>query len=252
MSKFIDVHCTVGEGQDVPFSVEELLEVMDQYGIEKAVLSPSHQQMAVDNEIGNNNILTYKKQYPDRLLGYATVNPWYGRKAELELERALDAGLSGVKFHPALQGFFAFDSGKMDPLMKIAEKHQVPVYFHTGTPVFALPLQVAELAMNYPSIPIILGRMGNTDFWIDTPRAFAMANNIYVDTPYTMPNNISKLADIDINRILFSADLPYSHAEIEMQKIVDIGLDASGLAKISRDNFYRIFGNKPLNGGVSG
>ncbi|MFC5653302.1 amidohydrolase family protein [Paenibacillus solisilvae] len=248
MNVFADVHCTIGQEQDVPFDVDELLGIMDQYRIEKAVLSPSHQEMVVENQSGNDAIIRYVNARPDRFLGYASVNPWYGKKAEAELSRALDAGLSGVKFHPALQGFFPFDLQKLDPLMKIVEEYRVPVYFHTGTPIFSQPLQVAELALNYPSIPFIMGRMGNTDFWIDTPRAFAMADNLYVDTPYTMPRNIARLAQIDINRILFSADLPYSHAGIELKKIADIGLEPEDLAKIGSENFNRIFGGKARSG----
>jgi predicted TIM-barrel fold metal-dependent hydrolase len=248
MSVFADVHCTIGEGQDVPFNVSELLDIMDRYGIDKAVLSPSHQEMVVENRSGNDAILRHVNEHPDRFLGYATVNPWYGRKAEDELSRALEAGLSGVKFHPALQGFFPFDLQKLDPLMKIAESYRVPVYFHTGTPVFSQPLQVAELALHYPDIPFIIGRMGNTDFWIDTPHAFAMAENLYVDTPYTMPSNIARLAQIDINRILFSADLPYSHAGIELKKMSDIGLAPADLAKIGTENFKRLFGGKARSG----
>jgi predicted TIM-barrel fold metal-dependent hydrolase len=249
MGEFVDVHCTIGQDQDVPLEVEQLLPIMDQYGIEKVVLSPPHKHIVVDNHIGNDMIIALTRQFPDRFMGYASVNPWYGEKAELELRRALDAGLSGVKFHPALQGFFVFDSGKMDALMNIVGEYQVPVYIHTGTPIFALPFQVAELALSYPDIPFIMGRMGNTDFWIDVPVAYNMADNLYVDTPYTSPANIAKLIDIDSRRILFSADLPYSHAGIERQKIEDIGAGVEDFNRLTRDNFERIFNRQSRNGG---
>lgn len=241
MHPVVDVHCTIGQEQDVPLRAEQLLGMMDRCGIGKAVLSPPHQYMAVDNPVGNNQVLAYTRRYPERFLGYASVNPWYGGKAVTELRRALDAGLSGVAFHPALQGFFVFDRRKMDSLMEVVEQYRVPVYIHTGTPVFALPLQVAELALQHPSVPFIMGRMGNTDFWIDAPHAFAMADNIYIDTPYTSPANLLKLIRADCKRVLFSADLPYSHAGIEREKLEHIGLTPDEWWHIATDNFRRIF-----------
>ena len=241
-TKFVDVHCTIGEQQEVPLAVEDLIGIKDEHGITTTVLSPPHQYICVDNPIGNDIVLSCVKQYPDRFLGYAAVNPWYGHKAVAELDRALSAGLSGVKLHPALQGFFPFDRAKMDPLMEVAAHYRAPVYIHTGTPVFAQPLQVAELALCHPNISFIIGRMGNTDLWIDTPHAYAMADNLYADTPYTASRNISRLIEIDSSRVMFSADLPYSHAGLEKQKIERMGLDEQQWDNIAYRNFERLFG----------
>lgn len=250
MMNFVDVHCTIGEQQEVPLAADELLRLMDRHGIARTVLSPPHKHIVVDNAVGNDMVLELVRAYPGRLLGYASVNPWYGDKAERELERALAAGLVGVKLHPALQGFFVFDRDKIDPLMRVARRYGAPVYVHTGTPVFALPLQVAELALRYPDIPFIMGRMGNTDFWIDAPHAFEMADNLYADTPYTSPSNVRRLLDIDSSRVLFSADLPYSHAGLERKKIEDAGLDERELERIAYGNFARIFRRGLQEGGA--
>lgn len=75
------------------------------------------------------------------------------------LRSAFADGLCGLYVHPGLQGFHLTD-GIIDPLVEVCVKHNLTIYNHTGTPVCAMPFQIAEIARRHPrcwiacSIPI--------------------------------------------------------------------------------------------------
>jgi predicted TIM-barrel fold metal-dependent hydrolase len=108
-SDLYDAHCHVGEGVHYRLSPEQLLAQMDALGIERAVLVPADRFIAVDNRAGNDLLLEATGRWPDRFWGFATVNPWYGGRAVQELQRAIEAGLVGLKLDPVLQGYMLCD-----------------------------------------------------------------------------------------------------------------------------------------------
>ncbi|MCG3772805.1 MAG: hypothetical protein JW384_04027 [Nitrosomonadaceae bacterium] len=146
-----DSHVTLGEGTFSRLDLDSLLAQMDAAGVHLALAAPGDRWMAVDNREGNDAVLAWVERHPDRLYGYATVNPWYGRRAIDELTRALAAGLEAVKLHPARQGF-----GLLDEVAKLiwdfVAERRLPVYVTTGSAV-STPMQLAELARRYPEVP---------------------------------------------------------------------------------------------------
>src|SRR5690348_4304802 len=123
---------------------------MDANGVERAVICPMGAHLVVHNRDGNDLIAASVQDQPDRFIGFATVNPWYGSAALEELDRAVDhLGLVGLKLHPPLQGFEA-DDDLVFPVLERAIAHGVPIYIHSGTPVSSLPLQILEVAARYP------------------------------------------------------------------------------------------------------
>ena len=109
MMEIIDSHCHLGEEFDNKVSPEELLNEMDKNEIEKAIICPVDRFIAVYNKKGNDYIMERVKEFPDRFIGFATVNPWYGEKGVSELKRCLDKGVKGLILHPFLQGYILND-----------------------------------------------------------------------------------------------------------------------------------------------
>jgi predicted TIM-barrel fold metal-dependent hydrolase len=215
----IDGHVTAGAGIYFDTDPEQLIEAMDRYGIGRAVLAPSDGWLAVDNREGNDQILAWARRWPGRLLGYATANPWYGERALAELERALDAGLHGIKLHPARQGFMLLEP-IVEPILALAARRRVPVYVVTGVPVASMPLQLAELARRFPETQLIMGRSGRTDFSLDLLPAAQLAPNIYIETAYNLPATLGVIAQaIGPGRLLFASDAPFTNLELELGKL---------------------------------
>jgi predicted TIM-barrel fold metal-dependent hydrolase len=222
----IDAHVQVGEGRYHRVDPGRLVEQMDSCGIDQALISPVDREMAVHNREGNDRVLALTRQYPGRFLAYATANPWYEWAAVAELERALGEGAVAIKLHPPLQGFMILER-LVHPLIEVAARHRVPVYVHTGTPAYALPLQLTELALTYPEVSFIMGKNGKTDFWMDAVPALEGAPNIYGDTAHDFPERgMARMCKvIGPERMIFSSNHPVSRMALEVEKVRD--LDAS-------------------------
>lgn len=80
----------------------------------------------------------------------------------------------------------------------LAEKYHVPVVFHTGDTYdkkakikYAEPLQIDEIAVQYPKVNFVLAHMGNP--WVTTAAEVVYKNdNVFVDLSALMLGDVSK------------------------------------------------------------
>jgi uncharacterized protein len=242
----VDAHCIIGSGRHFQFSASQLVQKMDQAGIDRAVVGPVDEHITVYNREGNQYIRTAVTGYPDRLVGFATANPWYGPPAVDELRRALDSGLRGLTLNTALQGYFIHDE-IIHPLIQVAAEYRVPVYFHTATPIFALPFQLAELARCFPQVNFIMGHLGAADFWTDVVPAASQSLNIYLETSLrsgvaTIQNAVN---GVGAGRVLFGSCTPVSEPEIELAKLRLVGLPPDQERLVLGENMQRLLGELP-------
>jgi uncharacterized protein len=240
MSLVVDAHCHVGIGHEYRQSAQDLLREMDRWSVDRAVICPVDRCIVVDNREGNDLMLSTVRAYPDRFYAFATANPWYGARAVAELRRAIGEGAKGIKLHPPLQGFLLCDD-LVYPIIELAEELAVPVFFHTGTPAFAQPLQLGELATRYPRVNFIMGHMGSTDFKGDVLPAAAMAPNIYLDCSWVLPVWVERaVAQAGAERVLFSSDSPLSELAIEMGCRAAANLPDGARDKVMGSNILRL------------
>lgn len=238
----IDAHCHVGECAHYRLAPETLLRSMDELGIDRAVLVPADQHIAVDNAEGNDLVLRAVQRWPERFWGFATVNPWYGRRAVAELRRAVAAGLMGLKLHPILQGFLLCDP-LVHPVVEAAIELDVPIFFHTGTPINALPLQLSELALCYPEGRFVMGHLGNPDFWLDTPTALSQAPNVWGELSPNLPAAVTRVVDAGFaDRLVFGSDAPHTDLRLEVEKIQHWGVSPEQTAGMMAGNLLRLLG----------
>jgi uncharacterized protein len=203
----IDAHVVLAHGA----SATDVTTEMDAFGIDVTLLSPFDDEIAVRNREGNERVLGIAAANPQRLQAYAVANPWFGADAVRELDRALTAGACAFKINSSLQGFLLLDE-IVDPLIRVAQDHGVPVYAHTGTPVQALPLQLAELASRFPDVAFVMGRSGRTDFRTDAPTALQLASNLYADTShdYGATGLTNTYQSFGATRMVFCSDHPFA------------------------------------------
>ena len=144
----IDTHFHIGVNVITSFTDEYLIEFLDKYKIDIQMLFQvnegfAHETPAWNPYIGNDYIAKIQKEYPDRVIGLATVNPWYqspkayaypmsmrgkswtktNRSPALEeVERAMgELGLNGLKMHP-LEHNYAFNNSYV--IFPVLEKLQ--------------------------------------------------------------------------------------------------------------------------------
>ena len=215
----IDAHCSIGKGMDSALAADDLLRLMDANGVDKALVGPVDRFLAVYNREGNDYLLAEAATSRGRLYALATANPWYGEKGVEELRRALDAGAVGVEFHPALQGFRITDAVAC-PILEVAAEYDRPVYFHTGAPVCAMPFQLTELAMRFPHVMLVMGRMAFSDFWNDVAAAAAAVENVYLETSFHWPAFVADVkAAVGARRIMYGSGAPANAMDLEIEKI---------------------------------
>lgn len=223
--RVVDARCTIGQGRHCSLSADELVRLLDRNDVEAAVIGPADRYLAVANREGNELVVDACRRHPDRLIGFATVNPWYGEAAHDELRRAAAAGLRGLILHPPLQGFVLADD-LADGVVAVAGELGLPVYVPTGTPVHSLPLQLTELARRFPGVRFLMGHMGHTDFWIDSIPAVAAAPNLYAEISYKQPHVIEDaVRTLGADRVVFGSDAPFNDLRLELEKFLAANLD---------------------------
>lgn len=124
----IDFHVHVREGKG---EIKNLLAAMDAYGIDMAVIHPIASENKVLGYGDNSFVGKLVKDYPDRLMGFASVLP-YQSSAGDELKRAVETyGLKGLKLHPAMQNY-PMTHPSMNTITEKCIELDIPILIHTG------------------------------------------------------------------------------------------------------------------------
>lgn len=167
------------------------------------------------------------KRFPDTFIGFAGVDPWKGKAALVELERAVrELGLRGAKFQQAAQAFFPNDR-RFYPIWEKCVELDIPVLFHCGTTglgagmpgglgiklKYVDPLPIDDVAADFPELTIICAHPA----WPWTDMAIAMAvhkANIFVDlsgwSPKYFPPQLVREVNTRLqDKALFGTDFPF-------------------------------------------
>lgn len=178
------------------------------------------------------------KRYPDRLIGFARLDPNYGEKAILELERGVSKlGLRGVKLHPSSQNF-SLDNPYVLKIIKKASELRLPVVFDNGKPL-SPPVKIGNLAELVPEAIIIMAHMRG-DKYLEIAEKF---DNVYLGT--TGMFKINKLQEalqaLGAEKLIAGSDSPYIPQELEIKKFDYLpGITRKEKAKILGQNIMKI------------
>ena len=242
-----DLHCHFSAAffryREYRMNAEDLLRAMDEHGVERAVVSSAGEFAAHWNRPGNDEIAALVRRFPQRFVGFATINPWMRAAARDELRRARDTlGLKGLVLHPMLQGFEANDP-LVFPLVGEAVRLAMPIYVIGGAPLLAIPYKIADLAGRYPEGRFILGHAG-WDFHFDVLYCLEAHGNLWAETSKNELSNLEAIARvIGPERLVFGSDYPFStyHSEIEKIRLLP-GLSSNDIEKILGLNALRLLG----------
>lgn len=175
----------------------------------------------------NDEVAAIVKTYPNRFIGFASVDPWKGKRAIDEMERAItELGMSGAKFHPGIQAFYPNDQ-QFYPLYKKISELQVPALFHTGTNGlgagtaggmgikldYTRPIYLDTVAADFPDMTII----GAHPAWPWHEEMLAIIghkSNVFMDLSGWSPKYIPKVIMDEArtrlqDRIMFGSDYPF-------------------------------------------
>jgi predicted TIM-barrel fold metal-dependent hydrolase len=134
----------------------------------------------------NDATAEFVRAYPEKLIGFLSVNPREPDCLE-EIERSVeDLGLKGVKLGPNYQNFDPLGSDAFR-IYKRAEELGLPIMFHTGTsPVraadldFAHPRHFDRMAIAFPNLRIVMAHMAHP-WQISTVAVIRKHPHVYAD-----------------------------------------------------------------------
>jgi hypothetical protein len=235
----IDAHIHLGgpdRGDGKTLAVEELIAEMDACGVDKAVVFPFNQPQ--DAFIpANDYIAKAVKEYPDRLIGFARLNPHDQEKALVELDRIYELGLKGVKLHPAGQDF-TFDNTTLHQIAEKALDYDLPLIFDTGKPQ-SQPEHLEKFAKQHPDNTIIMAHMRG-DF---IPAVLACPNMYVQTTSMPRPEVILKaVEEIGPERIMMGSDYPYLSMQAEVEKIQQLEIPGEARKQLLGETAKKLLG----------
>jgi len=216
---------------------DSMVRMLDRLGVEAMVFCP-HLGIGADPAAGNDLAIEWSRRHPGRLIGYAALCPHEPERAREELNRALDQGLVAIKLHPSVHQC-SVQAPVYRAAWDVAKERNTFILSHTwhNCP-YCAPKLFANLASEYPGVPVILGHSGGTPAGF--PEAIELArthSNLYLDTcgSYVTGEWVARMVqEVGADRVVFGSDLPFIDARY--------GLGKTALSPLAVDQLRMVLG----------
>ena len=232
-------------------TAEELIREMDECGIDKAVvlnIGWENNDICIET---NDYILESQSRYPERIIGFCSVQPNAGDKAVKELERCISGGARGIgEMRPDKQGFDLSDNPVITDMVDIMSKSNVIFLLHSSEPVghiydgkgMVTPDKLYSFIVKYPELKIVCAHWGGgLPFYALMPEVDKSLTNVYFDTAATpflyKPEIINHVSAITgAGKILFGSDYPLMSPKRVISYIESAGIKKDDRMKILGGN----------------
>jgi predicted TIM-barrel fold metal-dependent hydrolase len=246
-------------------TVERLLSDMDRAGIERVVMQGMYWQHQETCVAQNNWYIKWCRQHPDRLMGFAVVQPKAGDRALDEVRRAAGEGLRGLgEMLPYGQGYHMRDPDFLRVVELLIEL-DIPLCLHVSEPVGHVypgksitPLEdYYWLATEYPELKLILAHWGGLLLFYELMKGVRkQLKNVYYDTaatPLLYRQGVYRavVGVVGAEKILYGSDYPllvYPRQEKEpsftrlLNEVRGSGLTSDELDLVLGGNAARLLG----------
>lgn len=237
-----------------PAAATELLELMDQCRIDRAVVCAggtidldrlSTQLIEggyVDTDADNDAVLTGCMGSAGRLVPFFFANPH--RDADDYRSRA--AKFRGLEISPAVHGVALTDE-RVVKLVSVADGVGHPVYVVCLARSGSSVIDLVHLAKRFPQTQFVLGHSGIGNIDLHALNLIAPHTNISVETSggYTCVLHAA-LDRLGADRVLFGSEYPLQHPTVEFAKFAVLDLTPECWQKVSWHNGHRLIGNEPM------
>ena len=240
-------------------TADELIASMDEAGIDISVITNigwTTHEMCVET---NDYILESIARYPDRLVGFATVQPQSGEAAIAEVERCAKGGIKGIgEIRPDTQLFDLMDEVIMAPFIEVIRQHNLILLTHASEPVGHIypgkgnitPDVLYPFITRFPDLTIVLAHWGGgLPFYALMPEVKKALENVYFDTaasPFLYQpqiyNHVIQLVGAD--KILFGSDYPLLAPSRLINEVRSLDLPEETTELILSGNAQKLLGIK--------
>ena len=237
-------------------TADSLVRDMDRDSVDRAVVMGIGWRGLELARESNDYLIQSVGRFPQRLIGFCSVNPSWGDAAVEEVSRCAAAGLRGVgELHPDTQGLDITGAGRLSHFMDVARQLSLPVLLHCSEPVghdypgkgHTTPDKIYRFIQNFPENIIICAHFGGgLPFYALMPEVSEVMRNVYFDSaasPFLYQaeiyTEVSRLAGP--NKVLFASDYPLIRADRALGQLNEAHLDANTLAAIRGGNAAALF-----------
>jgi len=202
------------------------------------------------------------RKYPDKFVGFASVDPRRPDYMELLRYAVEQLGLKGVKYGPIYSGVSLLDP-RMEPIYRYCVDKNLPLTMHMGTtfaenaPVeLGRPVAVDEIANRHRDLKMIMAHMAHP--WFEECIVVARKQaNVYCEVsaifyrPWQFWNTLITAQEYRIterDKIFWGTDFPFSQVEESMAglKSVNRMLEGTALPRVSDETIARILHSNPF------
>ena len=199
--------------------------------------------------MSNDVVADYVRQHPEKLEGWASIDPTDEDCVE-QLRYCVDElGLRGLKVGPTYQHFDPRDPAYW-PIFAECERRDLPVMVHMGTTFpstarleYASPLLLERLAMAHPRLRMIMAHLGHP--WEEDAIALVRKTpNLYADIsalhfrPWRFWQALTTAAEYGVTyKLLLGSDFPNGTTRdaIDGLRSVNKIVDGTALPKFPQD-----------------
>lgn len=235
-------------------SAEELVAAMDRASVQQAVVFGFGWRDMDLCRRDNDYVIEAVARYPERLIGFAIVNPGSGAEAVREIERCAQAGLRGVgELMPDGQGYRLDDEKTMAPIVEVVTDHDMLLLTHCSEPVGHLypgkgtvtPDEVIRFARLFPDATLVCAHWGGgTIFYELMPEIARVMRNVYYDTAaslYLYQDDIFALAARWApGKVLFGTDYPLITQERFIPRLSAVRMPTATERRMLGGNAWRV------------
>ena len=205
-----------------PEQAKNLTEMRGEMNILYKVLAgENNKETNRERMIKNNNELAMQmKKYPERFFGFGAVPLGM---SEPETSSWIEENILSNEF----KGIGEFTPGSDEQIRQLEVIFQavnnfsnLPIWVHTFNPVTISGIHILmELCEKYPSVPVIFGHMGGSN-WIDVINFAKSHKYVYLDLSAAFASIATRIAISELpERCLYSSDAPYGEPYLYRQLI---------------------------------
>jgi predicted TIM-barrel fold metal-dependent hydrolase len=237
------------------FTADEFVAKMDRLGVEKVCVPALKQAFYRKNKMGADfdyaDIAKLVKQYPDRIVGLAGINPFERMEGVRKLEHAVkEYGFKGAHVHPFGFGL-PINAAEWFPFYAKCAELDIPVVFQVGHSAEFMPsacgkpILLDDIALYFPELKLIGGHCGWP--WVEELIAMAWKHpNVYIAVSGHAPKYWDKKLVHFLNsrgkgKVMWGTDYPLILHEESLSQIELLNLKPEHKQSLLHDAAAAVF-----------
>lgn len=242
------------------YSAKDFVAHMDKIGVEKVCVPALKQAFYRKNKMGADfkyeDIASLVRQYPDRIVGLAGINPFERMEGVRRLEHAVkEYGFKGAHVHPFGFGL-PINAAEWFPFYAKCAELDIPVVFQVGhsaefmPSAHGRPILLDDIALYFPELKLIGGHTGWP--WVEELIAMAWKHpNVYLAVSghapkYWEKNLVHFLNSRGKGKVVWGTDYPLILHEESLKQIEQLKLKPEAKQALLHDTAAAIFKFEPV------